>query len=193
MKENQTQKPKKEIAVSIISFAGIALLYGAASFTAWALRQVATMDIVSLLTVLLPLAVDLLLCFKTKTKSYILMLAPIVPLVLSIVFLIAYKGHTAVFSMMLFDLCFLGVRIFCQILFLIKEKNLKLIPVCLVVTVLLAVTTLYANNKQPEIKELLTDENEAAVNVGEDKRLKLYVQDLIDEFMYKFTKTNERS
>lgn len=192
MKENQTQEAKKEKAVSIISFVGMALLYGAASFTAWALHQVATTDI-GLFTVLLPLAIDLLLCFKTKTKSYILMLAPIVPLILSIAFLIAYKGHTAVFSMMLFDLCFLGVRIFCQILFLIKEKNLKLIPVCLVVTVLLAVTTLYANNKQPEIKELLTDENEAAVNVGEDKRLKLYVRDLIDEFMYKFNKTNERS
>lgn len=193
MKENQAQKSKKEKAVSIISFVGIALLYGVASFTAWALNQVTTMNIVSLLTVLFPLAIDLLLCFKTKTKSYILMLAPIVPLILSIVFLITYNGHTDVFSMMLFDLYFLGVRIFCQILFLIKEKNLKLVPVCLVVTVLLAATTIYANNKQPEIKELLMNENEAAVNVGEDRRLNLYIRDLIDEFMYKFNKTNERS
>lgn len=193
MKENQTLEAKKEKAVSIISFVGMALLYGAASFTAWALLQVATTYIMSFSTVLLPLAIDLLLCFKTKTKSYILMLAPIVPLVLSIAFLIAYNGHTAVFSMMLFDLLFLGVRIFCQILFLVKDKKIKLIPVCLVVTVLLAATTIYANNKQPEIKELLMHENEATVNVGEDKRLKLYIRDLIDGFMKKFNKTNEIS
>lgn len=193
MKENQTLEAKKEKAVSIISFVGIALLYGAASFTAWALLQVATTYIMSFSTVLLPLAIDLLLCFKTKTKSYILMLAPIVPLVLSIAFLIAYNGHNAVFSMMLFDLLFLGVRIFCQILFLVKDKKLKLIPVCLVVTVLLAATTIYANDKQTEIKELLMHENEATVNVAEDTRLKLYIRDLIDGFMKKFNKTNEIS
>lgn len=192
MNKNQIEKSKKEKVVSIISFTVIALLYGAASFTACALHLVTTMDYIGFFTVILPLTIDLLLCFKTKTKSYILMLAPIVPLTLGLVFLIVYHGNDEIYSMMLFDLYFLGVRIFCQILFLVKSKKLKLIPLCLMMTMLLAITTFFAYDKKLEIKELLKNENETAVTVTEDKRLKFYIQDKfldIDKFMSRFNLT----
>lgn len=192
MNKNQIEKSKKEKVVSIISFTVIALLYGAASFTACALHLVTTMDYIGFFTVILPLTIDLLLCFKTKAKSYILMLAPIVPLTLGLVFLIVYHGNDEIYSMMLFDLYFLGVRIFCQILFLVKSKKLKLIPVCLMMTMLLAITTFFAYDKKLEIKELLKDESETAATVTEDKRLKFYIQDKfldIDKFMSRFNLT----
>lgn len=192
MNKNQIEKSNKEKVVNIISFTVIALLYSAASFTACALHLVTTMDYIGFFTVILPLTIDLLLCFKTKVKSYILMLAPIIPLTLGLVFLIIYNGNDEIYSMVLFDLYFLGVRIFCQILFLVKSKKLKLIPLCLIMTMLLAITTFFAYDNKLEIKELLKDESEAAATVTADKRLKFYILDKfsdIDKFMSRFNIT----
>lgn len=187
MNEKTMTSSKKELIIKIITFVFLAFLYSAAAFTAWAVHAVIRTDYIGFFMVLFPLAVDILLSFKTKNKSYILMLSSIVPVILSIIFLFTTNFNSDIYKIILFSLWGLSVRVFSENIFLIKNKKLKLIPIYCIITIVLAVTIFFAYDKSTEIREYFKVENEP-YEVAEDKRLRDFVFDIasdIDKFFKK--------